>query len=129
MRAARDAIGGADADAMFWTHLRDFSLPFFADPRPLWRLSLPVAAPLAALPGDALVDWGGAQRWLKSDADANEVRRIAYALGGHASAFTPGVTDAPFQPLSEPLMHLHRRLKAQLDPNGIFNPGRLYADL
>jgi len=57
------------------------------------------------------------------------VRRIARELGGHASAFTPGVTDSPFQPLPDPLMQLHRRLKAQLDPLGIFNPGRLYADL
>lgn len=129
VRAARETIGGADADEAFWTQLRGFALPFFADARPLWRLSLPVDAPHAALPGDALLDWGGAQRWLKTDADASEVRRIARALGGHASAFTPGATDAPFQPLPDPLMKLHQRLKAQLDPLGIFNPGRLYADL
>lgn len=129
VRGARETIGGADANEAFWTQLRDFALPFFADARALWRLSLPVDAPNAALPGDALLDWGGAQRWLKSDADASEVRRIARELGGHASAFTPGVTDSPFQPLPDPLMQLHRRLKAQLDPLGIFNPGRLYADL
>lgn len=129
VRGARESIGGADSDETFWTQLRAFELPFFADARPLWRLSLPVAAPFSALPGDALLDWGGAQRWLKTDADANEVRRIARELGGHATAFTPGVTDAPFQPLPDALLQLHRRLKAQLDPLGIFNPGRLYADL
>jgi len=129
VRAARDAIGGADADEAFWTQLRAFTLPFFADPRPLWRLSLPVAAPFSALPGDALVDWAGAQRWLKTDADADVVRGLASELGGHATAFTPGVTDAPFQPLPAALMRLHQRLKTQLDPLGIFNPGRLYADL
>jgi glycolate oxidase FAD binding subunit len=129
VRAAREAIGGADADEAFWTRLRGFALPFFADARALWRLSLPVDAPHVALPGDALVDWGGAQRWLKTDAPASEVRRIARELGGHASVFTQGVTDAPFQPLPDPLMKLHQRLKAQLDPLGIFNPGRLYADL
>jgi glycolate oxidase FAD binding subunit len=26
------------------------------------------------------------------------------------------------------LMQLHRQLKARLDPHGIFNPGRMYAD-
>jgi glycolate oxidase FAD binding subunit len=129
VRGAREAIGGADVDAAFWTQLRDFTLPFFADARPLWRLSLPVNAPNSALPGDALLDWGGAQRWLKTDADADEVRRIARSLGGHATSFTPGATDTPFQPLPDPLMQLHKRLKAQLDPLGIFNPGRLYADL
>jgi len=129
VRAARETIGGADSDDAFWRGLRAFTLPFFADPRPLWRLSLPVAAPFAALPGDALVDWAGAQRWLKTDADEDAVRAAARELGGHASAFTPGVTDTPFQPLPPALMKLHQRLKAQLDPLGIFNPGRLYADL
>jgi glycolate oxidase FAD binding subunit len=129
VRGARETIGGANADEAFWTQLRAFALPFFADARPLWRLSLPVAAPFAALPGDTLFDWGGAQRWLKTDADEQAIRRIARELGGHATAFTPGVTDTPFQPLPDALMQLHRRLKAQLDPLGIFNPGRLYADL
>ncbi|WP_017773415.1 glycolate oxidase subunit GlcE [Paraburkholderia kururiensis] len=133
VRAAREAIGGADADAAFWTQLRDFTLPFFADERPLWRLSLPAGvpleAPLAALPGDALLDWGGAQRWLKTTSGADDIRSLARELGGHATAFTQGVTDSPFQPLPDALMQLHRRLKAQLDPQGIFNPGRLYADL
>ena len=129
VRAARETIGGRDADAAFWTQLREFALPFFADTRALWRLSLPVAAPLAALPGDALLDWGGAQRWLKTDADAAVVRGIARELGGHASLFMGGATDTPFPPLPDALMRLHQRLKAQLDPQGIFNPGRLYADL
>ncbi|HTH59894.1 MAG TPA: glycolate oxidase subunit GlcE [Paraburkholderia sp.] len=128
VRGAREALGGADADASFWTRLRAFELPFFQDARPLWRLSLPVGAPFAALPGDALIDWGGAQRWLKTDADANDVRRVARDLGGHATAFTPAVTDTPFQPLPDALLKLHQRLKTQLDPQGIFNPGRLYAD-
>lgn len=129
VRAAREAIGGVEGDETFWARLRGFTLPFFADARPLWRLSVAADAPHTALPGDALLDWAGAQRWLKTDADTSEVRRIARELGGHASAFTPSVTDMPFQPLPDPLMRLHKRLKAQLDPLGIFNPGRLYADL
>ncbi|AIO69904.1 MULTISPECIES: glycolate oxidase subunit GlcE [pseudomallei group] len=128
VRAARETIGGQETPDAFWMRLRELRLPFFADPRPLWRLSLPVAAPLAALPGDALLDWGGAQRWLKSDAPPEALRRLAAELGGHATCFTPGVTDAPFQPLPDALLRVHRRLKARLDPHGIFNPGRLYAD-
>jgi glycolate oxidase FAD binding subunit len=34
-----------------------------------------------------------------------------------------------FQPLPPALLALHQRLKAALDPAGIFNPGRMYADL
>ncbi|RMS26614.1 Glycolate oxidase FAD binding subunit [Pseudomonas coronafaciens pv. garcae] len=37
--------------------------------------------------------------------------------------------DSPFQPLPEPLLRYHRALKNRLDPQGIFNPGRLYAEL
>jgi len=31
--------------------------------------------------------------------------------------------------LSPALAMLHRNLKAEFDPAGIFNPGRLYADM
>jgi len=33
------------------------------------------------------------------------------------------------QALAPPLDQLHRQIKAAFDPAGIFNPGRLYADL
>ncbi|GLU33064.1 glycolate oxidase subunit GlcE [Trinickia caryophylli] len=129
VEAAQARIGGAVCDGSFWPALRRLKLPFFAGPAPLWRLSLPAAAPLAALPGPVLLDWAGMQRWLKSDAPAHEVRRLARELGGYATCFTPDVTSEPFEPLSAPLERLHRQLKAQLDPHGIFNPGRLYASL
>jgi glycolate oxidase FAD binding subunit len=37
----------------------------------------------------------------------------------------PGV----FTPLKAASMDIHRRLKQSFDPAGIFNPGRLYAEL
>ena len=129
VNAACERFGGAPLDAAYWDALNTRRLPFFADPRPLWRLSLPSAVPPLALPGDALLDWGGAQRWLKSDAPAETLRAIVGELGGHASCHTPGVTDSPFEPLSAPLARYHRQLKAALDPQGLFNPGRMYAGL
>ncbi|KWK31891.1 glycolate oxidase [Burkholderia stagnalis] len=128
VNAARATIGGDDTDDAFWARLRAFALPFFDDPRPLWRVSVPAAAPPGTLPGAALLDWGGAQRWLKSDAAPADVQRIAAQWGGHAACFTPGVTPTPFQPLPPALLRVHRALKAKLDPHAIFNPGRLYAD-
>ncbi|MNF01226.1 glycolate oxidase FAD binding subunit [compost metagenome] len=95
----------------------------------MWRLSLPTDSPLLALPGEQLIDWGGAQRWLKSAAEAAQIRSIASAAGGHASCFSAGVCDSPFQPLSAPLLRYHRQLKAQLDPQGLFNAGRMYAEV
>lgn len=127
--AARERIGGEDLDPGYWNDLREQRLAFFADPRPLWRLSLPNNTPALALPGDQLVDWAGAQRWLKSDADAVTIRGIAIEVGGHATCFTAGATTNPVQPLSAPLLRYHRQLKAALDPQGIFNPGRMYSEV
>lgn len=129
VREARALLGGETADGTFWAALRALRLPFFADPLPLWRLSVPATAPLVELPGATLLDWGGMQRWLKTDAPASAVREIAARLGGHATCFTPGATDEPFQPLPAALLRLHEQLKARLDPHKIFNPGRMFAAL
>jgi len=127
--AASERLGCRSADAGFWRDLREHRLPFFADPRPLWRLSLPFNVDLLDLPGEQLLDWGGAQRWLKSDVEADHLRARVSALGGHATCFTPGVLDCPFQPLAPALLRYQRQLKARLDPHGLFNPGRLYPEL
>jgi glycolate oxidase FAD binding subunit len=113
----------------FWHCLRERRTPFFADAAPLWRIGLPQAAPQPELPGEWLIEWGGAQRWLKGEAVAAEVRAAVSALGGHATLMsTPD--DAPvFHPLADGLWTLHRRLKAAFDPAGILNPGRMYRGL
>lgn len=131
VRAAREQLGGEElpAGAEYWQALREHRLPFFGDGRPLWRLSLPPAAAPVNLPGDTLLDWGGAQRWLKTDADGAAVREAASRLGGHAARFRGGDRAAGvFAPLPTPLLRLHRNLKQTFDPAGIFNPGRLYPD-
>jgi glycolate oxidase FAD binding subunit len=116
--------------AEFWQSLRDHRHPFFDGDGPLWRLSVPPATPPLALPGKWLVDWAGAQRWLISDADAIQVRKLAADLGGHATMFRRADAHGEvFQPLPAGLLALHKRLKAALDPAGILNPGRLYRDL
>lgn len=126
---AAGIIGGDAPEADFWEKLRDHRLPFFDDERPLWRLSLPPATPALALPGATLIDWAGAQRWLHSDADADSLRRRAAEHGGSAVCYRPAPGVEPFHPLPAPLLRYHRALKARLDPNNIFNPGRLYVDL
>ncbi|NWO56212.1 glycolate oxidase subunit GlcE [Chromohalobacter israelensis] len=128
-------LGGEPDDTAFWTQLRELELAFFSrrhDDRPLWRLSLPHRAPPLALDGDTLVDWAGAQRWLRSELPAATIRQHAAQAGGHATLVdrdrAHGV-DAPFTPLSVVMDKYHRQLKAKLDPKGIFNPGRLYEGL
>ena len=112
-------------DLDYWRALRDLRLPFFSDdPRPLWRMSVPPTAPDPAGLGLVLQDWGGAQRWLHAAADDPRPRSHAAELGGHASCF--GASDAPFAAPAAPLRALMQRVKGALDPQGIFNPGRLY---
>lgn len=130
--AATSASLGGDAEAPgFWSDLREQRLPFFRqeDPRPLWRLSLPARARRPALEGDWLIDWAGAQCWLRSKESDVQIQEAAVAVGGHATRFSPdGSADSPFTPLPPTLAKYHRQLKARLDPHAIFNPGRLYSD-
>jgi glycolate oxidase FAD binding subunit len=113
----------------FWIRLRDHRLDFFADGTALWRLSVPPGAPHPLLSNDAIIDWGGAQRWVKSSGSAAEVRAAVEKFGGHAILFRYGNRSDPiFQPLAAPLERLHKRLKQTFDPFGILNPGRLYAE-
>ena len=139
-RAAVDAacvrLGGsvvADAEAaVFWQALREQTADFFSatdDHGPLWRLSLPSVAPPLELPSATLIEWGGAQRWLRGDADAARMRELAARAGGHATLFRGGdKSGGVFAPLPPALMEVHRRLKQSFDPYGVFNPGRLYPE-
>ena len=132
VQAAQAVLGGEAIDAdlahHWWRGVRDQTLDVFRVPQRLWRLSLPSTARFE-LPGVLLVEWAGALRWLASDAPASEVRAAAERAGGSAALWR-GARDAPmFHPLDAANLALHRRLKQQFDPHGIFNPGRLVADL
>jgi glycolate oxidase FAD binding subunit len=129
----QDAADPALADA-FWTALREQTHPFFQDPiaadKTLWRLALPARVASLQIPGatSTLIEWGGAQRWVYSAADASEVRSIVANAGGHATRFcSPGASaDDVFSPLPSALLKIHRNLKNAFDPQGLFNPGRLH---
>lgn len=127
------AVVGGDTCADgpgFWQALREQQLPFFRDDTPLWRLSVPPAATPLDIDGEQLLDWGGAQRWLKSHEPAERIRDRIRQTGGHATLYRHGDrSGAVFQPLPPAMLDLQRRLKQSFDPAGILNPGRLYAEL
>jgi glycolate oxidase FAD binding subunit len=112
-----------------WTKVREQTHSFFKTDKPLWRLSLaPTTAPLS-LPGKQFFDWGGAQRWLISEANPNSIYKKAAELGGHATLFRNGNrTHDIFQPLQGKLRELHMNVKLAFDPYCLFNSGRMYID-
>lgn len=128
---AAAALGDSrtDAGTTFWADLREHRLPFFGGDEPLWRLSVPADTPADALPGPCLVDWAGAQRWLRTDAPPDRIRALAEQASGHAQLFRRDERNDVFHPLPSPLMKISRRLKAAFDPHGILNPGKIYAGL
>jgi glycolate oxidase FAD binding subunit len=133
IKAAAEKLGGEAVEASqaerYWSGIREQSDPFFAGETPLWRLSLPSHAPQVELPGAQLIEWGGALRWLKTNADAATVRAAAARAGGHATLFRATDKSAgAFAPLPPVLARLHRELKRAFDPAGILNPGRLAAE-
>jgi len=134
LRAAAERLGGEplepDAAQAFWDALREQTHAFFAGDAPLWRLAVPPQSAPLVLAGDPLIEWGGALRWLRSDAEPRLLREAAARAGGHATLFRAADKSAgAFAPLSVVQMRLHRGLKAAFDPRGIFNRGRMYPDL
>lgn len=130
--AARKLIGGDELpDAgRFWQRLREHRSGIFDTQLPLWRLSLASDTPPLAIEGKWLYEWGGALRWLVSDAAPASVRAAAESVGGHAVLFRRGDrAGAVFHPLPDALMSVHKRVKHAFDPDGILNPGRMYPDL
>jgi glycolate oxidase FAD binding subunit len=136
----QNATSGNATVAADWQALRNQSMDFFKlqGEECLWRLSVPDSAPDLHL-GETLVEWHGAQRWVKLPySDASIIRSKVNALGGSAILFvadqainTPATVNnrVVFNPLKAPLDRIHRDLKRQFDPVGIFNRGRMFADM
>jgi FAD/FMN-containing dehydrogenase len=139
--AAYERLGGERMEPSeakdWWLSVRDQSAEFFAFDassaergESLWRLSLPAVAPAVVLPGRQFIEWGGAQRWLRTTEEARPVRDAAARAGGHATLIRGrDKSSGVFAPLNSALMRVHQGLKQAFDPARIFNPGRLYTGL
>jgi glycolate oxidase FAD binding subunit len=122
----------------FWTGLRDQQDEFFTSAQAaleqgatLWRFSVAATAPKLALHGvQQLIEWGGAQRWVVSDAKPELMHAAATEARGSASVFRGRQQGSEaFAPLSAPLLRIHRQTLQAFDPHSVFNPQRLHPAL
>ncbi len=138
---AEHALRGEDSQRL-WRAARDAE--FLAEPREraIWRVSLSPSKGLrfvARLGANALAhfyDWGGGLVWLASEPTqgaAAALRAALEPLGGHATLVrAPDELRARidvFEPLSPPLARLTKNVKASFDPDGVFNFGRMRAEM
>ncbi|MES9958696.1 MAG: glycolate oxidase subunit GlcE [Sedimenticola sp.] len=131
--SAQEIIGGElmEDGNSFWTdRIREQGHAFFKGDTPLWRISVPASTSFDKLPGKCLIDWGGGLRWLMSDVDHRIIQDTATTAGGHATLFRGGDRQGNvYQDLPKPLMTIQQNLKRAFDPQGLFNPGRMYPEL
>jgi glycolate oxidase FAD binding subunit len=111
-----------------WQQIQDMQHEFFAGDDPLWRFSVKSSAVMPSLDGPWLVDWAGAQRWYRGQATLSDLKPVAAEAGGQVSLFRGGDrTGEVMHSQPEALKAIQRRIKQSFDPDGLFNPGRLYS--
>jgi len=144
LHPGRSDVLAPEAAAPLWRAIGGASV-FAGSDTAVWR----VCAPPAAAPGLAEAlrsigaaslyhDWGGGLLWVEGpespDGGAKAIREALQRVAGegHATLVRRStgmdVGVEPFQPLAPGVANLTRRIKAQFDPAGIFNPGRMQRD-
>jgi glycolate oxidase FAD binding subunit len=133
-----------------WVAIRDvaaFAAIRSGGEQPLWRISTvpgnghALAARLTgAIEAAVLYDWAGGLVWVAipeaapaADAGAGLVRAAVRLFGGHAtlvrgSAQLRAALDV-FEPQEAGLAALTKRVKESFDPQGMLNPGRMWAQV
>ena len=130
-----------DEAISLWRDIRDVGP--LVEPREsaIWKISVaPTRGPAVAarvasrIEARWFFDWSGGLIWMATDATGDcgaAAVRDALVEGGHATLVrAPAEARARldvFQPLAAPLMKLTRGIKASFDPDGVLNPGRMYA--
>lgn len=138
-------LGGAaatiadEASKQLWRAIRD-CMPFAdGSEKPVWRVSMApseahrmVLALRMEAAVDAFFDWAGGLAWLRMEGEPEaELLRglIKQFGGGHATLVRASPAQRAAIPVFEPqppaLAALSARLKAEFDPAGILNPGRM----
>ena len=131
----------ADRSRALWADIRDCVA--FADGslKPVWRVSTAPSegwklalALRREVPASVFYDWQGGLIWIRmesGEAEAETLRRLLKQVGGYATLVrapaSVRATLRAFEPQQPALAALSARLKAEFDPKGILNPGRMGA--
>ena len=127
-----------DQSRALWREIRDCA-PFAGGKKPVWRVSMAPSEGHRMIDAfrrgagvNAFYDWQGGLIWLEMAAgpEAAALRAMIHRFGGgHATLIRAGEPERAsldvFEPQSPALAALSARLKAEFDPKGILNPGRM----
>jgi len=128
-----DEITDSD-DPVLWTQVRD-ARPLGEGAGDVWRVSVkpsdgPEVRRRAGLDHPAFYDWGGGLVWLRVPT-GEDLRTTLQGVAGHATLVrSDEETKARmgvFHPEPAPLAKISAGLRAQFDPKGVLNPGRMGA--
>lgn len=112
-------------DGDWWRSWREQTHSFFGGDVPLIRVACKTTAPWGDLANNQdaqAIDWGGAQRWVRTQTIAlPAIREWARAEGGHASVFRGDANEdertcAP----QAALLNVSQKIKASFDPYNVF---------
>ncbi|MGB1172140.1 MAG: glycolate oxidase subunit GlcE [Marinobacterium sp.] len=116
----------SDVALALWSDLQDQKLAIFNADK-VWRFSMKSSADVLPIEGDSLINWGGAERWYVGDHSFDRMVALAEGAGGQVSLYRGGDrTDEVLHPVNPSIQSLQQRIKASVDPQGVFNPGRAF---
>ena len=98
-------------------------------------MAMAVATITASRAARAFYDWGGGLIWIATNADGDAgaavIRKAAKAARGYATLMrAPDALRAVlpvFEPEAPAVAALTKRIKASVDPTGLFNAGLMHA--
>ena len=121
-RLGGEALGN---DVDWWCGWCEQTHAFFAGDGPLIRVSCKSTASWGVLANSSerqAIDWGGAQRWLRTQSvTLPAIREWARTNGGHATIFRGATSqEERIEPLQPALAEVSQKIKASFDPYGVF---------